>query len=239
MVKNPYPGKLIAIEGLDGSGKSTQLNLLLKRLVAGGYEIASFDFPQHGERSATLVDDYLNGKYGSINEVNAYQSAIFFACDRFDASFKIRANLMARKIVVSDRYVGSHAHQAAKIDDPRERTKFYQWVFDLEYNIFKVPQPDINLILKTSPEISFKLADSGNIFDAQKLARRKAYLGDKSKDIAEIDINHQKNTLDSYLQLAREFPNDFIVVECMEGENLLSPEIIHEKIWQEVQKLIK
>jgi dTMP kinase len=219
MIK-PYPGKFIVLEGIDGSGKSTQSNLLLKRLAAEGYETTSFHFPQHGERSATVVDDYLNGKYGSINEVLPYQAAIFFACDRFDASFRIRANLVTGKIVISDRYVGSHAHQAARIKGPQERTKFYQWVFDLEYNIFKIPQPDISLILKTSPEISFKL------------------LGDKSRDIAETYINHQKNSLDSYLQLAREFPNDFIVIECMEGEKLLSLQIIHEKIWEQVKKVI-
>ncbi|PIR58568.1 MAG: hypothetical protein COU70_00125 [Parcubacteria group bacterium CG10_big_fil_rev_8_21_14_0_10_35_15] len=236
-----HSGKLIAFEGIDGSGKSTQLKLLSKRLAEEGYEAISFDFPQHGERSATLVDDYLVGKYGSINEVGPYQAAIFYACDRFDASFKIKAFLNAGKIVLCDRYAGSQAHQAAKIKDPQKklkRTKFYQWAFDIEYNIFKIPRPDINLILKTSPEISFKLADSGSISDVEKLARRKAYLGDRPKDIAEIDINHQKNSLDSYLQLVKKFPKDFILIECMEREKLFSPQIIHEKIWEQVKKVI-
>ena len=82
------------------------------------------------------------------------------------------------------------------------------------------------------------MADSGSISDVEKLARRKAYLGDRPKDIAEIDINHQKNSLDSYLQLVKKFPKDFILIECMEREKLFSPQIIHEKIWEQVKKVI-
>jgi dTMP kinase len=232
-------GKLIVLEGLDGSGKSTQLNLLVNRLAKKGFETASFDFPQHGERSATLVGDYLNGKYGKTNEVTPYQASIFFACDRYDASFKIREVLRRGKIVVCDRYVASNAsHQGGKIKDENERKEFFQWLYNLEFNIFQIPKPDISLILKTSPETSLKLAGSGGISDLKKLARRQAYLGEKQKDIHEEDLGHQKHALDSYLQLAEEFPQDFKIIECMEEGKLLAPDIIHEKIWAEVEKII-
>ncbi|MBU4351410.1 hypothetical protein L6250_01150 [Candidatus Parcubacteria bacterium] len=103
MIKNPYTGKFIVFEGLDGSGKSTQTTLLLKRLIREGYETVSFDFPQHGERSAAMVDDYLTGKYGLADQITSYQASIFYASDRFDASFKIRKQLEMGRIVITDR----------------------------------------------------------------------------------------------------------------------------------------
>jgi len=239
MQESSKQGKLIALEGLDGSGKSTQLNLLADRLAKKGFETASFDFPQHGERSATLVDNYLNGKYGKINEVTPYQASIFFACDRYDASFLIRSCLNEGKIVICDRYTGSNiSHQGGKIKDREKRREFFKWVYNLEYDIFRIPKPDISLILKTSPETSLKLADSGTIFDAKKLLRRKAYLGEKTKDIHEQDLSHLKNAFNSYNQLAEEFPQDFKVIECMKEGKLLPSDIIHEKIWSEVEKIL-
>ncbi len=114
--KNTYLGKFIVIEGLDGSGKSTQSKLLTQYLRKEGYKVEKIDFPQHGEKSAGLVDEYLNGKYGSSEEVGPYRASVFYACDRYDASFKIRKWLKEGKIVVSDRYVASNVgHQGGKI----------------------------------------------------------------------------------------------------------------------------
>jgi dTMP kinase len=239
MVKNKYPGKFIVFEGLDGSGKSTQLNLLVNHLAKKGFEIASFDFPQHGERSAALVDDYLNGKYGTAIEVGPWRASIFFACDRYDASFKIREWLTEGKIVVCDRYVGSNiGHQGGKIKNNNERKKYISWLLDLEYDIFGIPKPDLNCILRVTPEIAVELSDSRKIKSQQKLLRRQSYLGEKSKDMHESDINHQKNALDSYLWAAKTYPELFTVIECVEGEKLLLPGIIHDKIWQEVKKIL-
>src|SRR3990167_7582875 len=98
-------GKLIVIDGTDGSGKATQTNILVKRLKKKGYKVALADFPQYGQRSATLVEDYLNGKFGSAKEVGPYRSSIFFAVDRYAASFQIRAWLHEGYIVISNRYV--------------------------------------------------------------------------------------------------------------------------------------
>jgi dTMP kinase len=234
MFKNSYPGKFIVFEGLDGSGKATQARLLLDRLRQAGRQVETIDFPQHGERSAALADDYLSGKYGTAEQVGPYRASIFFACDRYVASFKIKKWLSEGRIVIADRYVGSAiGHQGGKINDKKGRRRFLRWLFDLEFNIFGIPKPDVSLILKTSPEIAkvFVL----NIQNKEKRARRQAYLGKNKRDIHEKDLKHLANALRSYLEAAKEYPRDFRVVDCLQKGKLLSPEKIHEKVWSIVK----
>ena len=105
-------GKFIVIDGTDGSGKATQTELLVKRLAQAGYEVVMADFPQYGQKSAGLVEHYLNGKYGTALDVGPYRASIFYAADRYDASFQIRQWLKEGKIVISNRYVTANmAHQ--------------------------------------------------------------------------------------------------------------------------------
>ena len=237
MVKNFYSGKFIVIEGIDGSGKSAQTKLLENHLKKEGYKVEKIDFPQHGEKSAGLVDEYLNGKYGSSEEVGPYRASVFYACDRYDASFKIRKWLKEGKVIVSDRYIASNVgHQGGKIKDKKERSKFFKWLFDFEYGLFEIPKPDYTFILKTSPEFSLKLAYK--ITDEEKKQRRRAYLGDKKRDIHEKDKKHLAGALDSYLQAAEEFPREFKVIECIEKGKLLPPDIIHQKIWKLIKKIL-
>ena len=238
MIDNTYSGKFIVIEGLDGSGKNTQFNLLVKRLEENGHQIEKIDFPQYGKKSAGLVEEYLNGKYGSSEKVGPYRASIFYACDRYDASFKIKEWLEQGKIVISDRYIASNmGHQGGKIRDPQEREKYLKWLYDFEYDLLGIPKPDFNIILKTSPEFSIKLANK--ITDKIKKEKREAYLGDSEKhDIHEKDAEHLKNTLASYLKLTEEYPNEFKVIECIENDNLLPPDVIHEKVWKLVKEIL-
>jgi dTMP kinase len=232
-------GKFFVFEGIDGCGKSTQTKLLANYCAKKGYQVEKIDFPQHGERSSAMVDDYLTGKYGTSEEVGPYIASVFYAVDRYDASFKIRKWLNEGKIVISDRYLVSNVgHQGGKIvNDKKEWKKYVNWLYNLEYGIFGIPKPDYTFILKTSPEFSLKLAH--NITDKTKQNRRKAYLGSSGKqDIHEKNKGHLANALDSYLLAAKEFPQDFKVIECLRGEELLPPEAISQKIIKVIDKKI-
>lgn len=235
--KNIYPEKFIVIEGLDGSGKSTQTKLLINRLKKEGYKVATIDFPRHGEKPAWLVDEYLRGKYGTAEKVSPYCASIFYAFDRYDAGFRIRKWLEEGKIVIADRYLASNiGHQGGKIKNKKERKKYFDWLYHLEYEILKIPRPDYTFILKTSPVFSLKLAHK--ITDKEKKRRRKAYLGNRKRDIHEKDKKHLADALKSYLHAAKEFPKEFKVIECIKGGKLLSPEIIHQEIWKIIKKIL-
>ncbi len=230
-------GKFIIFEGLDGSGKSTQTKLLSRALKKSGLKVVKIDFPQYGKKSAGLVEEYLNGNYGSAKEVGPKRASIFYACDRYDASFKIKKLLNKGVIVVSDRYTASSiGHQGGKIKDKKKRREFFEWLYELEYNLFGIPRPAITFILKTTPELSHKL--SGDFKDKEKKKKKQLYLGKKKQDIHEIDIEHQKDALNSYLQVADEFPEEYRVIECIKDGQLLPPEIIHKKIWTEIKKIL-
>jgi thymidylate synthase ThyX/predicted NUDIX family phosphoesterase/thymidylate kinase len=229
-------GKFFVFEGIDGCGKSTQTKLLADYFKQKGFEVEKIDFPQHGQRSSAMVDDYLTGKYGSSEEVGPKVASVFYATDRYDASFKIKKWLDEGKIVISDRYLVSNiGHQGGKIKGREEWKDYVNWLYNLEYNVFGIPKPDYTFILKTSAEFSLKLAN--NITDGQKKERRAAYLGDDRKqDIHEKDRNHLANALNSYLMAAEEFPNDFRVIECLEGGELLSPDVINKKIINTIEE---
>lgn len=218
------------IEGTDGSGKSLQTSLLLDRLKKEGQEVEQISFPQYGEPSAAMVELYLNGKFGEAEDVTPYQSSIFYAVDRYAGAKKITNWLEEGKTVIANRYVASNmGHQGGKIKDEKAREEYFKWNYDLEYNIFKIPKPELNIILHVSPEMSQKLVDQKD---------ERAYLNGKKRDIHEDDINHLKDAEAAYLHIAKIYP-EFKVIECMKGTEIETPEEIHEKIWQEVEKILE
>lgn len=223
-------GKFIVIDGTDGSGKTTQIKLLVKKLKENGYEVEIADFPQHGHKSAALVDEYLNGKFGPAEEVGPYRASIFYACDRYEASFKIKKWLEEGKIVISDRYVSANVgHQGGKIKDIKERNKYLEWLFDLEFNIFKIPKPDKNILLYVPPEIGYHLIDQKDL---------RGYIeNNKMKDIHEADLKHLMDAADAYLYAAEKYGWDKI--GCAPGGKLRTREDISDEIWEKVIKLIK
>ena len=146
----------IVIDGIDGSGKGTQTQLLVETLEKQGKKVKLLDYPRYGEPSAFAVEKYLNGTYGT--QVSAKQASIFYALDRFDSSFDFRDDLETYDYIISNRYVSANIiHQAGKITDPLERDDFVAWLEDLEYNIFGIPKPDKTIFLNVSPEMSQKL----------------------------------------------------------------------------------
>ena len=218
-------GLFIMLEGTDGSGKSTQTNLLVERLKQEGHEVEQISFPQYGKPSAALVEDYLNGKFGSAEQVGPYRASILYAVDRFAASEQIRTWLSEDKIVIANRYVASNmGHQGGKIKNPVERQKYFDWNYDLEYTILGIPKPDVNIILHVTPEISQQLVDKKG---------DREYLKGKKRDIHEDDLNHLADAEKAYLDIAKRYP-EFTLIECIENSTMLSAEIIHEKIWTKI-----
>src|SRR4051812_33763098 len=123
-------GKLVVIEGTDGTGKGTQFELLKKRLKKAGYKIATFDYPRYEEPSSYFVREYLTGSYGTLKEVGPYTSSVFFAVDRYAGSFNKRKSLSDGRIVLCNRYVGSNmGHQGAKFSDVKKRQAYFKWLF--------------------------------------------------------------------------------------------------------------
>jgi len=142
-------GKLIVIEGTDGSGKSTQFQLLTQRLTAENRAFERLVFPQYSEPSSALIRMYLQGEFGtSPSDVNAYASSAFYAVDRY-ASYKKVWEKWYREggLVVSDRYTTSNAvHQASK-EPPEKQAAFLKWLYEFEYDHLGLPQPDLVMLL--------------------------------------------------------------------------------------------
>ena len=225
---NNYSGKLIVIDGTDGSGKTTQLNLLKSRLENEGYSVMVADFPQYNQKSAGLVEEYLSGKYGQAGEVTPYQASIFYAVDRYDASEKIRDWLESGKIVLANRYTSANmGHQGGKIDNPLERKAFFNWLYDLEYKIFDIPRPDLSLILHVEAEISQKLA---------KERARTDWSGSKA-DIHENNLEHLKSAEKVYLEIAESYP-EFQLINCTKNGEILSRDEISLLVWLMVKRII-
>ena len=218
------------LEGTDGSGKSLQTGLLVQKLQEKGHKAEQISFPQYGKPSAALVEDYLNGKFGNAEEVGPYRASILYAVDRFAAAPQIRAWLGEGKIVIANRYVASNmGHQGGKIKNAKKRRQYLDWVYDLEYNILGIPKPDVNLILHVTPKISQQLVD--------KKGERK-YLKGKKRDIHEDDLNHLRDAEQAYLEINKRYP-EFKIIECVENNKILPPQIIHQKIWQIIENRIK
>ncbi len=222
-------GKFIVIDGTDGSGKATQAELLVKRLKKEKCKVKIFDFPQYGQKSAGLVEEYLNGKYGSAKEVGPYRASIFYACDRYDASFKIRKFLEAGFVIVSNRYVTANmGHQGGKIQNAKERKKYFDWLYELEYGIFGIPKPDLNIILHVDAAVAQKLVDSKG---------QRGYTK-KKRDLHEKDLKHLRDAEKVYLEIAKTMKN-FKLISCTQDKCIMDRSVISELIWKEVKKTIK
>ena len=221
-------GKLIVIDGTDGSGKATQTNLLVEKLKKEGKKVELIDFPRYGEKSAVLVEDYLTGKFGKAEEVGPYKASIFYAVDRYSASSQMRKWLSEGKLVISNRYVSaSMGHQAGKIKDLKERDKFLRWLEELEFDILGIPKPDLNVLLYMPPEIGQKLVDKKGHRD---------YVNGSKRDIHEEDINHLKDAAEAYQYVAKKYK--WIIIDCAPNHKLKTIEEIQDILWNKIKSLI-
>jgi len=224
-------GKLIILEGTDGSGKTVQFERLLKHLRKMKIKTKSLDFPRYNKDSSYFVKQYLKGNYGDWKEVSAYRASLFYALDRFAALNQLNKWLEDGEVVISNRYVASNlGHQGLKVKNSAGRKKFYQWLYNLEYNILGLPLPDLNIFLHVPAEIAFKLISH---------KKKREYLGNKKRDIHEKDILHLKKAEKIFCEVVELYPQDFKSIECVRQGKMLSKDEIEEKIWKSIQHILK
>ena len=219
-------GKLIVIEGLDGCGKSTQLELLPQNLLKNGIESKSVSFPDYDSNSSALVKMYLGGEFGKKpSDVNAYAASLFYAVDRF-ASYKTNWGDYYNQngVIVSGRYTTSNAvHQTSKMDES-EWQGFLDWLYDLEYNKVGIPTPDKVIFLEMPIEVSQKLL-SGR------------YNGDEGKkDIHESDTAYLDKCRKAAMFTAKY--SGWTIIPCAKDGEPRTIEDIAKDILEETLKVI-
>jgi dTMP kinase len=221
-------GVLLAIEGIDGSGKGTQAAHLAGHAAAGGFRVASFSFPLYdGNPFSRAVADYLNGEFGSADEVHPELAAMLYAGDRFHARPQLVAALAANDLVVCDRYVGSNAaHQGAKLDG-EARARLLAWLDEVEYGEFALPRPDLVVLLDAPVALARQLV-------GRKAARAYTTL---EADIHEADAGHSGATRELYLELAE---RDGWRVVATEGDDGEPREVgaVAAEVWSAVEPLL-
>jgi dTMP kinase len=221
-------GKMIALEGVDGSGKGTQLDLLVRALQARELPICRISFPRYGSFFGKLVGRYLNGEFGTLDAVDPHLSALLYAGDRLEAKAEIETALTAGKIILADRYVGSNmAHQTARVA-PEKREEFIAWLKHLEYVLYGLPTEDVVIYLRVPFKEAYRLVGLKAARDYTKLTR----------DIQEADLNHLEQTGIVYDRLASE-PN-WVRVDCVDESSLKlrTPQEIHRAVMQSVESQI-
>jgi dTMP kinase len=227
-------GKLIVIDGTDGSGKATQVALLEKRLKKDGKTVKIVDFPEYYKNFfGAFIGHCLSEQYYNWINIHPKIASMAYAADRWESSESMRQWLKKGYIVIANRYVSANQiHQGGKIKNAKKRNDFIKWLDQMEYEVFKIPRPDITLYLDLPTKIVLQLLKKR---DSSKMKRE--YLK-KKKDVHEKDVDFLINSRKSALKLEKEVPN-FIKIECSEKGEILSRETIHEKIYEQVKKIIK
>lgn len=219
-------GKLIVIEGLDGSGKSTQINLLAEEVKRRGLQYKQIKLPNYDGDSSALVKMYLAGTFGKNPEdVNAYAASAFYAVDRF-ASFKTiwKDDYEKGSVILADRYTTSNAyHQMIK--QPRENWDAYiEWLEDFEYNKIGIPKPDLVIYLDMPVEISQKLMTS-------------RYEGNESKkDVHEANVAYLNSCREAAAYASEKM--GWVRIACSDGNNARSIEEIAKDIRTSIERIL-
>ncbi len=226
-------GKLIVIDGTDGSGKATQVARLKERLAAEGHQVQSLDFPRYYDNFfGGLIGECLAGKYGDWAGTHPKIASVLYANDRAESAPQIKTWLENGDIVILDRYVSSNQiHQGGKIDNSEERREFMQWLDTLEHEVLGIPRPDAILYLDVSVKITQELlVKKGN-------KESKKYLEGQG-DQHENNIEHLEAARESGLKMIAE-NNNWIRIGCSREGDIFSIDIIHGLIYEKVQDILK
>ena len=227
-------GKIIVIEGTDGSGKQTQAAKLKERLKQEGYEVYSTSCPRYDSDSSAAVRMYLNGNIKEhAEDVSAKAASAFYAVDRYITYKKEieQIHQAGDKVIVFDRWVESNIiHQGAKliagINDEAERQEklkeFANWLYGLEHLDFEVPRPDVTIYLNVPVDYTIKL----------RQARANKITGGEKQDIHEADTSHLINASEAGMLAARMF--NWRVIECVKDEKMRDVDDIAKEVWERI-----
>jgi len=226
-------GKLIVIDGVDGSGKNTQADLLIRHLRRDGKKVKIMDFPRYDENFfGRFIAHCLSEQYYNWTHIHPKIASIVYAADRWEAKEKIEKWLKEGYTVILDRYISSNQiHQGGKIANVKKREAFIKWLAEMEYKVFKIPTPDLTIYLSLPIEMVLKLIKDRDYKGAR------AYLGSK-KDVHEKDKNFLKNSIKSALWLA-ETQKGWIKIDCAKNGKMETRENIHEEVCKKIKKVLK
>lgn len=222
-------GKLIVIDGTDGSGKETQMKILENNLKERNIEFKKVSFPNYASPSSSLVKMYLSGEFGNdAKTISPYIASTFFAVDRY-ATFKKELEEYYNKggLILADRYTTANmVHQAGKIKDKEERKRFLEWLWNLEFNIYKIPIPDkvffLNMPIKCVEEL---IKDRKNKFDEEA-----------KKDIHEGDEKHLIDSYEAACGVAKDYNWEEII--CAPDGVIRTREDIGMEIFSKLEKIL-
>ncbi len=215
-------GKLIAIDGVDASGKQTHTELLADLLTSKGYKVRRLSFPMYDSPSSCLVKMYLSGELGkNAADVDAYAASTLFAADRY-ATFKAdwhRDYEDENTIIIADRYVSSNMiHQASKIEDIKEKDRFLDWLYNFEFGLYKLPKPDVTIFLDMPPEYGRKLMQG----------RNNKFSNQEQLDIHEADYSYLEKSYENAKYVAEKFSWEHII--CVKDNKIRTIEDIQSEI---------
>lgn len=232
--KHKTKGKLIVIDGTDGSGKTTQVGFLAEHLKREGYKVKIIDFPEYYKNFfGKFIGHCLSEQYYNWLNIHPKIASVMYAADRWESSKQTREWIKSGYIVIANRYVSANQiHQGGKIKSAQKRADFMKWLDQMEYEVFGIPRPDITLYLSLPINIVLQL-----LKDRDSSKTKREYLK-KKKDVHENDTNFLINSRKSALKLVKE-NSKFIKIECAEKGKILSREKIHELVYKEVKKIIR
>jgi dTMP kinase len=204
----------VVFEGLDSSGKKTQARLLKERFEKEGKKTGAIEFPSYKSDAGKIISEYLQGALGKKEDMPPEIGSMLYAIDRYHYRGEMLRSLKEGNLI-ADRYTYSNIFQAAKLP-VGERDAFVSWAAALES---RLPKPDVVIFLDMPPETGRKLGHS-----------EREYLKGKKYDIHEEDLEYQKTVRETYLDVAQK--QGWIIINCVDNNNLKTPEQIHEEIWE-------
>ena len=219
---------MIAIEGIDGSGKGTQAKRLHERLLAAGHTSELISFPRYSQTNfGRTIGRFLNGEFGALDQVDPHLAATLYAADRFESIGMLSSLLETKDVVVADRYVASNvAHQGAK-KTGQQRNALQEWILTIEHDVFRLPRAQLVVHLDLPAET------------AQMLIARKSKRDytDQTADLQEADRDYMDSVRQAYLELSSREP-DWATISLLDGDRLKSVEDVGDEIWSTVCRLM-